>query len=114
VREVFVRSFPALGDRRQISTGGGSQARWRGDGKELFYASPDRKIMAVDVATQPAFKASIPRPLFQSRILPTIEARNHYDVFADGQRFVVNSRRPEDRALPITVVTGGIPAPGKP
>jgi Tol biopolymer transport system component len=114
VREVFVRSFPALGDRRQISTGGGSQARWRGDGKELFYASPDRKIMALDVATQPAFKASIPRPLFQSRILPTIEARNHYDVFADGQRFVVNSRRPEDRALPITVVTGGIPAPGKP
>ena len=98
----------ARGDRRQISAGGGSQARWRGDGKELFYVSPDRKIMSVEIRTAPAFEASPPRALFQTRILPTVEARNHYDVAPDGQRFVVNSRRPEDASLPITVVLGWI------
>jgi hypothetical protein len=38
-----------------------------------------------------------------------VEARNHYDVTPDGQRFVVNSRRPEDATLPITVVVGWEP-----
>ena len=50
-----------------------------------------------------------PHALFATRILPLIEARNHYDVSADGQRFVVNSRRKEDAALPITVVSGWAP-----
>ena len=102
--EIFVRGFPESGERRQISTGGGRQPRWRGDGKELYYASPDRKVMAVDIRTDPAFEAGAPRALFQTRILPLIEARNHYDASTDGQRFVVNSRRVEDASLPITVV----------
>jgi Tol biopolymer transport system component len=102
--EILVRSFPEPGERTQISTGGGRQPRWRGDGKELFYVSPDRKIMAVDIRTRPGFEAGTPRALFQTRIKPLVEARNHYDVTADGQRFVVSSRRPEDASLPITVV----------
>jgi Tol biopolymer transport system component len=110
-REVFVQSFPGPGQRRQISAQGGTQPRWRGDGKELFYVSPDRKIMAVDIRTQPALDSGPPRALFQTRILPTIEARNHYDATADGQRFIVNSRRPEDASLPITVVAGWEPEP---
>jgi Tol biopolymer transport system component len=111
VFEIFVRSFPEPGERRQISTGGGRQPRWRGDGKELFYVSPDRKVMGVDIRTQPAFEAGTPRALFQTRILPLVEARNHYDVTSDGQRFVVNSRRLEDASLPITIVVGWEPEP---
>ena len=107
--EVFVRGFPEAGERRQVSSGGGRQPRWRGDGRELFYASPDRKIMSVEVRPGPSFEAGVPRALFQTRILPLIEARNHYDVSADGQRFVVNSRRTEDASLPITVMVGWIP-----
>ena len=109
VSEVFVRSFPESRERRQVSSGGGSQPRWRGDGRELFYISPDRKVMSVEVRTKPGFEVGPPRALFQTRILPLIEARNHYDAAADGQRFVVNSRRPEDASLPITVVSGWIP-----
>jgi eukaryotic-like serine/threonine-protein kinase len=104
VFEIFVRSYPEPGERRQISTGGGRQPRWRGDGKELFFVSPDRKVMGVDIQTQPAFEAGAPRVLFQTRILPLVEVRNHYDVSSDGQRFVVNSRRLEDASLPITIV----------
>ncbi len=113
VSEIFVRTFPESRERRQVSSGGGTQPRWRGDGKELFYISPDRKVMAVEVRTEPRFEAGAPRALFQTRILPLIEARNHYDVTADGQRFVINSRRPEDASLPITVVSGWAPEPRK-
>jgi hypothetical protein len=102
--EVFVRSFPEAGERRQISKGGGQQPRWRGDGKELFYVSPDRKMMSVDIRPGQALETSVPRPLFQTRIRPQIEARNHYDATADGKRFLVNSQRLEDASLPITVI----------
>ncbi len=109
ISEIFVRSFPESRERRQVSSGGGSQPRWRGDGRELFYISPDSKIMAVEIGTTATFEAGAPHALFQTRILPLIEARNHYDAAADGQRFVVNSRRPEDASLPILVVSGWIP-----
>jgi Tol biopolymer transport system component len=109
--EIFVRSYPEGGQRRQISQGGGQQARWRGDGKELFYVSPDRKIFSVEIRAGAILDAGAPRALFQTRIRPLIEARNHYDVTADGERFLVNSRRPEEASLPITVLAGWAPAP---
>jgi Tol biopolymer transport system component len=107
--EIYVQRFPAGNDRQQVSVGGGTQARWRGDGRELFYISPDRKVMAVDIQTDARLEAGKPHALFATRILPLVEARNHYDVSADGQRFVINSRRAEDALLPITVVSGWAP-----
>jgi Tol biopolymer transport system component len=111
--EIYVRSFPGAGERRQISKGGGQQARWRRDGKELFYVSQDRKVVSVEIRPGPTLDAGVPRPLFQTRIRPQIESRNHYDVTSDGQRFIVNSYRPEDAALPITVVMPWAPADSK-
>lgn len=108
-REIFVRSFPEAAERRQVSLRGGTQPRWRGDGRELYYVSPDRKLMAVSIRTTGQFEAETPRALFQTRIVPLVEARNHYDVTADGQRFVVNSRPPGDGALPIIVLAGWAP-----
>ena len=35
--------------KTHISTAGGEQPRWRGDGKELFYVAADRKMMSVSV-----------------------------------------------------------------
>ncbi len=69
--------------------------------------------MAADVRTGPRLESGSPHVLFQTRILPLIEARNHYDAAPDGQRFVVNSRRLEDASLPITVVVGWPPEKGK-
>ena len=34
----------------QVSTAGGSQPRWRPDGKELFYVAADARLMAVPIA----------------------------------------------------------------
>ena len=47
--EVYVQSFPAKGDKIPISTEGGGQPQWRADGRELYYYTPGRKLMAVEV-----------------------------------------------------------------
>jgi len=104
VTEVIVRSYPDLRDRWPISTGGGTQPRWRGDGGELYFVAPDRRLMAVEVQTSPRFTPRLPRALFGTHILPLVEQRNQYDVSANGQRFLVNSRRPEDATKPIVVL----------
>ncbi len=112
--EVFVQPFPASGGKWQISTGGGSQPRWRGDGKELFYVSADGKIMAVEVRTTPQFEARIPRTLFQTSIVVSGLGLGggqsnyifRYAVTADGKRFLINSVQADSGAAsqPITVV----------
>ena len=108
-REIFVRSFPEAAERQQVSVHGGTQPRWRADGKELYFMSADRKLMAADVKTEPRLETGPPRALFQTKVLPLIESRNHYDVTPDGQRFIVNSRRPADATAPITVIVGWAP-----
>jgi Tol biopolymer transport system component len=102
-REVYVRSFPASGGQWQISNGGGAQAAWRRDGKELFYVSPEKKLMAVEVnGTSNKFEVGIPKPLFELRI-GTIFFPS-YDVTADGQRFLVNTLIEQNAPSPLTVV----------
>src|SRR5215469_12701935 len=57
-----------------VSTTGGTQPRWRGDGKELFYVAPDGKLMAVEIkASVTTFDRGAPQALFdlRSEILPS-------------------------------------------
>jgi len=108
--EIDVRPFPSASDGRwTISTGGGMAPRWSGDGKELFYISPDSKMMAVEVSTSPVFKVGIPRPLFQAPIWGggTFHNVARYDVTADGKRFLINSVTADaatSAPAPITIV----------
>ena len=96
VLEVYVRAFPGPGGRWKVSAAGGVEPRWRNDGKELFYASLDHRIMAVPVAVDSTFHAGKPAELFPIHPSPF---GNVFDVSADGQRFLVNSV-PEDAGSP--------------
>jgi eukaryotic-like serine/threonine-protein kinase len=90
--EVYVAAFPPVpgGRKWRVSKGGGSQARWRRDGKELYFIDADRTIMAAAVTTsgstievraaQTLFEAHFPYPNFHA-----------FDVAADGQRFLVTT-----------------------
>jgi Tol biopolymer transport system component/predicted Ser/Thr protein kinase len=101
--EVYVRAFPPSGGKWQISTGGGTDPRWRRDGKELFYRARTR-MMAVEVRTEGgSFEFGVAKPLFEIRALP-VASRSQYDVSADGQRFLVNTPLEENSSRPITVV----------
>ena len=115
--EIYVQSFPPGGGKWQISSSGGTFARWRPDGKELFYMENPNfgKVVAVAIrAAGSTFEFSAPRPLFDSGYLTNaragqIENWNTFDVSADGQRFLIP--RPESTNVtgalantPITVV----------
>jgi Tol biopolymer transport system component len=101
-QEVYVQPFPASGGKWQISTSGGNQPLWSRDGKELFYVSPDNKLMAVNVKTSTGFEAGAPQALFEMRLRSVVGRR--YDVAADGKRFLVNATIGEVKSSPITLV----------
>jgi len=60
--EVYVQPFLRPGSRVRVSTNGGSQPRWRGDGSELFYLALDSTLMSVRT-TDPASPGA-PQQLF--------------------------------------------------
>src|SRR5579862_4816579 len=84
------------------------QPRWRHDGKELFFITLDRKLMAVAVKTAPKFEAELPKELFQTQLAGSGGTTNvfRYDVTADGQRFLIDSEMggAEIESRPINVV----------
>ena len=103
--EIYVQTFPQQTGRWEISTSGGLQPMWRHDGKELFYLSPDKKLMAVDVNTTSAtFQAGNPKELFQARLVPTSYWRNIYVPSPDGQRFLMITPAGASKPEPITVI----------
>jgi eukaryotic-like serine/threonine-protein kinase len=104
--EIYVSSFPGPGGTWRISTAGGSEPRWRRDGKELFYLAPDGKLMGVGVKGGPTFDADPAKPLFQTRLRQHVSSGDMftYDVAADGQRFLLNTDVGEVTASPLTVV----------
>ncbi len=103
-RQVVVQSVASDGGLYQISTDGGLEPRWRGDGRELFYVSPDDELMAVDIAVDgDALQVGIPHRLFQVAF-KTQPQRNVFDVTADGQKFLVNALVDGAGSVPITWV----------
>ena len=89
--EVYVRPFPPSGEKIRVSPRGGLQAEWRRDGRELYYLTPDRMLMAVEVRTVASrLEFGLPVPLFKAPVADPTWGRNHYQPAADGRRFLVN------------------------
>ena len=85
--EVYLAPFDRSGERIQVSSTGGGEPKWRADGRELFYASLDATLMAVEVNTAGELKVGIPTALFKAPVMrPDFD---DYAVTADGQRFLV-------------------------
>jgi eukaryotic-like serine/threonine-protein kinase len=85
--EVYIRSFSALGGKRQISNSGGTQPRWRRDGRELFYLAGG-SMMAASIRTRAeGIESESPHVLFPVSVLGG--TFYSYDVAADGNRFLV-------------------------
>lgn len=86
--EIFVRRFPMTEEKWAISYGGGLQPMWSRDGKEIFYAALDGRLMAVPVSAGATFSSGKPQPLFQTSLRLNNVSRQ-YAVSADGQRFLM-------------------------
>jgi hypothetical protein len=108
--QIWVRAYPS-GSRWQVTTEGGRDPRWRGDGKELYYIAHDQKLMAVTVnGSSATFKSSSPELLFQTR---AAESRAAYAVNGAGTRFLVNTVI-EDAPVVLTVVANWSTGLGRP
>lgn len=103
--EVYVRPFPGGDGKWQVSAAGGADPRWRRDGKELFFIAAGGMLMAMTVATDGAFTPGLPTPLFDTHVNHLWDdARNHYEVSRNGQRFLVTTPIEDHGTVPLTVV----------
>ena len=101
--EIYVQPFPGPGGKLLISTDGGKEPIWSPTGHELFYRN-GTKMMAVDIQTQPSFKPSTPKMLFDRNAFFT--GSRQWDVAPDGQRFLIvkESERAQSAVSQINVV----------
>ncbi|HEV8231856.1 MAG TPA: hypothetical protein VGQ75_05880, partial [Thermoanaerobaculia bacterium] len=103
--EVYVTRFPDKRGRWQISSTGGTQPWWRGDGREIFYLGPDQTLMSVGVQAGDSFESGAPTALFRASFPMLIPAYwANYGVTPDGQRFLVSELVTETASTPINVV----------
>ena len=114
--EVYLQPFPS-GPKVPVSAAGGAQARWRRDGKELFYIAIDGRLMAVPIrltgiAQPPEIGVGV--PLFMTNVGGAFAqgvSRQQYAVSADGQRFLMNTLTEGANASPITLILNWKPKP---
>jgi len=94
--EVYLQRFPALGDRRAVSVGGGYLPTWSRDGRELFYLriGSTNAPMRVSVQTNKDGRADIGTPEVFTKLRNLLESGGYrpFDVSPDGQRLLVISR----------------------
>jgi Tol biopolymer transport system component len=102
--EVYINSFPEARSRTRISTAGGTYPQWGPGGRELFYLSPENKLMAVSIKLgADSVEASVPRELFT---LPAFDngLDSPYDVAPDGMRFLVRATPQQQAGQPLTLI----------
>ena len=87
--EIYLRPFPGPGADVQVSTEGGSQARWHPKGKELFYVGGDDKLMTVPIhlKSDKTAEPGTPWGLFATSIGSTV-------LLKYRQQYTGLSRRP--------------------
>jgi len=101
--EIYITAFPGDGAKWQVSNSGGAEARWRNDGKELFFLNLTDDVMAVDVsAIGNAIKLGVPRLLFHA--VGVQRQAGSYDVTPDGKKFLLNSGNLKEGSEPMTLV----------
>ena len=103
--EVYVTAFPEAKGKWQVSSSGATSPRWRSDGRELFFSQIDGILMAAEVtAGKDSFTFASVKPLSDRRVFQN-NYSSTYDVFPDGQRFVMTAIKPEGIHAPLTLVT---------
>ncbi len=73
--EVYITDFPDGGLKQRVSTNGGVQPRWSGNGKELFYIALDSKLMSVPVEGDSELEFGEVVPLFEASIWSRTDRR---------------------------------------
>ncbi len=99
--EVYVQAFPEPRGKFQISAGGGQFPEWSPDGRELYFVSPDGKLMVADFKLgTDSVAPSAPRELFA---VAGGGLNQRYAVAPDGKRFLVLAPTGGSQSLEVVV-----------
>ena len=101
--EVYVDAFPEPRGKKRISTAGGGSPSWGAGGRELFYVSPENKLMAVSLklGSDSVEILSAPRQLFPLSLRSSAGAT--YQPSRDAQQFLVLTT-PETNLQSLTLI----------
>jgi len=109
--EVYVVTFPKADEKTRVSSGGGDWPRWRADGKEIFYVTPDDQLAAAEVrSNSERLEIGAVQSLF--KVNPRKNAFSPFDVAGDGQKFLVNTVV-EDVSEPIALTVNWLNGLGR-
>jgi eukaryotic-like serine/threonine-protein kinase len=109
--EVWIARFPGGDERRPVSRGGGASPRWRMDGRELFFLSREKQLVAAPVRLSvTGAQIGPPAALFTVPALVDVDyhifpAAGTYDPSPDGRRFLFSQRRADPETPPIRLIT---------
>jgi Tol biopolymer transport system component/predicted Ser/Thr protein kinase len=99
--QIYVRPFPGTGGRWQISSSDAAYVQWSRAGRELFFATTDGQIMAVDYDAQPEnFSAGKPR-LWTPVALSVNMGFTGFEMSPDETRVLAN-------VMPDSSATGSV------
>jgi Tol biopolymer transport system component/tRNA A-37 threonylcarbamoyl transferase component Bud32 len=100
VSRVYVTDVSGgTGRTMPVSAGEGNRARWRADGREIFYQAPDRNLMVVPIEWSPAGPVpGTPRVLFKSS--------GRFEPAATGEKFLVLQDAATPDVARVHVLTG--------
>ena len=102
-QEVYLDSLREPRNKVPISTGGGDFVEWGPDGRELFYVSPNLKLMQVTLKRgSNSIELSPSQALFALPIAN--DGYNPYQVAPEGQRFLVRATPEKQAGRPLTLI----------
>ena len=87
--EVYLRAWPSLGSKVQVSQNGGNEPTWSRDGRELFYRSGGGTEPQLVSAAIVAGRVQSRTPMFGVGSYEFATPHRNYDVFPDGRSFVM-------------------------
>jgi len=101
--EIYVQRFPGLGEKRQVSTQGGTVPLWGRDSKELFYRDGE-SVIAVRIETDPSFRLGESRVLFRGDYVHG-PARTYEYVRSKDRFLMMKNDESESDPRELVVVT---------
>jgi hypothetical protein len=94
--EIYVQQFPDGPTRRQVSIDGGTNPRWRTDGRELYFQVPNTPGIVTSTITieGESVQPGVPREAFTLAGSPNLNVTHtpyhRYAVSMDGERILVS------------------------
>jgi Tol biopolymer transport system component len=105
VMNVYVRNVDDAAGPVNVSVDGGVDPRWRADGRELFFISPDGSLMSTEVSAAGPLRVMRTTRLFKTSIAPASPPYlSHYGVTRDGARFLIHVPFQPTNVSPLTLM----------